>query len=435
MNLIPFTGKPQGTPGPTPGKSILDDRRVRLAMAILLAILGWMVVTIVVQPNTTITMRNVPVDYTYDATTYTSKGLSIVEAPEKTVDLTISGDGYTIGNLTQDDFVVYPDWSSVRSSGEKNLWLRVRCVNSSVDGITVSIAGSDNTVDVVFDVVEEKTMPIQVSTLYLKVRDGYILYNTALSAETVTLSGPSSELNQVASCTAEVSYSEELHSTQTLETKLRFYSENGTEIHFDYVTLSRESVEVTLSVYKLAQLPVNVRFINTPLNFDESVLVYSMSQTSLRVAGPENVIDNLIELAVGTIDLSTFALDKVYEMPISLPSGIVCLDNIKTISVSFDCTNLSTKVLNLPAECIQVINLSSTYQLEVETERLMNVVLCGPKDALETLTAEQVVVLIDANDFPVVLGQQNIACSLYVPSNGKIFALGSYMIQCRITSN
>ena len=93
MNLIPFTGKPQGTSGPTPGKSILDDRRVRLAMAILLAILGWMVVTIVVQPNTTITMRNVPVDYTYDATTYTSKGLSIVEAPEKTVDLTISGDG------------------------------------------------------------------------------------------------------------------------------------------------------------------------------------------------------------------------------------------------------------------------------------------------------------------------------------------------------
>ena len=180
---------------------------------------------------------------------------------------------------------------------------------------------------------------------------------------------------------------------------------------------------------------MNVRFINTPLNFDESVLVYSMSQTSLRVAGPENVIDNLSELAVGTIDLSTFALDKVYEMPISLPSGIVCLDNIKTISVSFDCTNLSTKVLNLPAECVQVINLSSTYQLEVETERLMNVVLCGPKDALETLTAEQVVVLIDANDFPVVLGQQNIACSLYVPSNGKIFALGSYMIQCRITSN
>ena len=35
-------------------------------------------------------------------------------------------------------------------------------------------------------------------------------------------------------------------------------------------------------------------------------------------------------------------------------------------------------------------------RLTVETERLMNVTLCGPKAALETLTPEQVVVEIDA---------------------------------------
>ena len=71
----------------------------------------------------------------------------------------------------------------------------------------------------------------------------------------------------------------------------------------------------------------------------------------------------------------------------------------------------------------------------VETERLMNVTLCGPKGTMETLTPEQVVVEIDAEDFSVATGQQNIACRLYVPSNGKIFALGSYVLQCRIESN
>ena len=55
--------------------------------------------------------------------------------------------------------------------------------------------------------------------------------------------------------------------------------------------------------------------------------------------------------------------------------------------------------------------------------------------ALETLTPEQVVIEIDADDFSVAIGQQNIACRLYVPSNGKIFALGSYVLQCRIESN
>ena len=173
-------------------KSILDDRRIRLALSILGAIVAWMIVTIIVQPGTTNTIYNVPVDYTYDSSVYTSRGLSIVSAEDKTVNLKISGDGYTIGSLSANDFVVYPDWSSVRDSGEKSLRLQVRSQSTLLTGVSVSIDG-DNTVDVVFDVVEEKTLPIQVTTNYLKIADGYILYGTDISKETVTLSGPSTE--------------------------------------------------------------------------------------------------------------------------------------------------------------------------------------------------------------------------------------------------
>ena len=81
-------------------KNILDDRRIRLALSVLGAIVAWMVVTIIVQPGTTNTNYNVPVDYTYDSAAYTSRGLSIVSAEDKTVNLKISGDGYTIGGLT-----------------------------------------------------------------------------------------------------------------------------------------------------------------------------------------------------------------------------------------------------------------------------------------------------------------------------------------------
>lgn len=91
--------------------------------------------------------------------------------------------------------------------------------------------------------------------------------------------------------------------------------------------------------------------------------------------------------------------------------------------------------MNLPASCVQVINLPSTYTLTVETERLMNVTLCGPAGSLEALNPEQVVIEIDADDFYVAIGRQNIACRLYVPANDKIFALGSYVVQCKIESN
>ena len=416
-------------------KNILDDRRIRLALSILLAVIAWMVVTIIVQPGTTNTIYNVPVDYSYDSAAYTSRGLSIVSAEDKTVNLKISGDGYTIGGLTASDFVVYPDFSSVRDSGEKNLRLLVRGANGLLNGVTVTMEGSDNTVDVVFDVVEEKTLPVTITTNYLTIADGYILYSTDVSKETVTLSGPSSELDKVATCTAEVTYTGELNESVTLSTPLRFYTAGGKEVTFEYTQLEESSVDVTLQVYKMATLPVNVNFINAPKDFDDSVLVYALSRKELKVAGPTAKIDQLSTLPIGSIDLSTFALNKSYEMPIELPMDIYLLDNISTITVSFDCSNLETKTMNLPSSCVQVVNLPSTYQLTVETDRLMNVTLCGPKGAMETLTPEQVVVEIDAEDFSVATGQQNIACRLYVPSNGKIFALGSYVLQCRIDSN
>ena len=416
-------------------RSILDDRRIRLALSILGAIVAWMIVTIIVQPGTTNTIYNVPVDYTYDSSVYTSRGLSIVSAEDKTVNLKISGDGYTIGSLTASDFVVYPDWSSVRDSGEKTLRLLVRGANGMLNGVTVTIDGSDNMVDVMFDVVEEKTLPVTVTTNYLTISDGYILYSTEVSKDMVTLSGPSSELDKVTTCTAEVTYNGELTSPVTLDTSLRFYTRSGREVEFEYTTLETDSVEVTLQVYKLATLPVEVSFINAPRDFDPSVLVYSLSKKTLNVAGPESQIDRLSTLSVGTIDLSTFALDKVYEMPIELPSGIRLLDNISSITVSFDSSRLETKTMNLPASCVQVINLPSTYTLTVETERLMNVTLCGPAGSLEALNPEQVVIEIDADDFYVAIGQQNIACRLYVPANDKIFALGSYVVQCKIESN
>ena len=192
-----------------PKRNLLNDRRIRLLLSLLGAVIAWMAVTIVVQPGTTTTIYNVPVDFTYDSAAYTSRGLSIVNAEEKTVNLKLSGDGYTIGSLSANDFVVYPDWSSVRDSGEKPAF-QVRSQSTLLTGVSVSIEGGDNTVDVVFDVVEEKTLPIQVTTNYLKIADGYILYGTDISKETVTLSGPSTELSQVETCTAEVTHNGEL---------------------------------------------------------------------------------------------------------------------------------------------------------------------------------------------------------------------------------
>ncbi len=46
----------------------------------------------------------------------------------------------------------------------------MRGANGLLNGVTVSIEGDDNSVDVVFDVVEEKTLPVTITTNYLPSR-------------------------------------------------------------------------------------------------------------------------------------------------------------------------------------------------------------------------------------------------------------------------
>lgn len=107
-----MSNQPNKTNGAKPAvhkkKNLLDDRRIRLALSVLGAIVAWMVVTIIVQPGTTNTIYNVPVDYTYDSAAYTSRGLSIVSAEDKTVNLKLSGDGYTIGGAQRLGFCGLP---------------------------------------------------------------------------------------------------------------------------------------------------------------------------------------------------------------------------------------------------------------------------------------------------------------------------------------
>ena len=86
-------------PAVPPKRSLLSDRRVRLLLSLLGAVIAWMAVTIVVQPGTTTTIYNVPVDFTYDSSAYTSRGLSIVNAEEKTAAPT-SSKGFAVCILT-----------------------------------------------------------------------------------------------------------------------------------------------------------------------------------------------------------------------------------------------------------------------------------------------------------------------------------------------
>ena len=414
-------------------EKLWGDRRFLLLLSLGIAVLLWLYVTMSVMPNTSTTLSGVPVDFDYDSAKYTTLGLDIVNEPSYTVDLSLSGDGSVLGAARASDFVVYPDYSSVKGAGSQTLNLNVKIINPDLENrVTATIERGRRTVDVVFDTILTKTLPVTVETSGLHIAEGYSLNKVSSSPSEITITGPSTEVSQVTAVVAPLSMEGELSESQLVQVPLKMRDANGKTLDLPYTTMEDNIVDVTVSVYKQVELPLVVNFINVPSYFDVNTLQYSLSQETLLVSGPERVVNNLTELSVGSFDLSTFSLDKDYQMNVELPDGIVSNENVSSVTLSFDTTGMSERSFNVSQ--ISVINVPANYQVEVTTKRINNVVLVGPEEDLEQLSAGSIEARINAEDLQVAVGTQTVAVQIQVPSNPRVFAIGTYPVTGNITS-
>ena len=417
-------------------RALLDDPRSRAVISLLCAVMLWTTVTIAINPGAEITVRGIPVDFTYGAGGYTSLGLDIIDHPEMEVSVYCTGDGVDLGSLNESSFLVYPDYSAVKGSGKVNLPLKVEVNDTRLaNRVTVELAsGQSSTVEIVFDTVVERTFRVSTQIEGLQLAAGYVLNRTTVSPAEITVTGPESELDLINRVVAPVAVNGELADSAIIQAELELRDQYGQPMTLEYAEPSATMADVSFVVNQIATLPLTVDFINTPPGFDVSKLPYTLSQQTLTVSGPTRKIATMTELSVGYFDLSTFAMDDDWALSIELPEDVVNQENVSAVTLSFDSSKLATKTLNVSEDNIRVINLPSNYQLEVETNRINNVVLVGPTEEIENLSASSVVARIDAQDIQVTVGQQNVAVEIYVPSSTGIFAVGTYTVQCAITS-
>ncbi len=416
------------------GEEIRDNNTARLLLSFLIAVLCWMLVINVIQPGTDVTFYDVPVSFSYGSEEYIDNNLHILGEPEAFVNITVEGDGTIIGALSKEDFLVYPDYSNVEEAGETSLKLIVESSSPDASRFTASITGLVQRVTVDFDVIISKKLSVEMTSDSLVIDEGYVLVGTEVSPTEVIVTGPSSEVSLITKVTAQANFPQSLNENYLKTLELQFLDKDGNPVEFVDASADYTEVDIELSVYKKAELPVVVQFINAPSNFDDSVLKYSLSHETLKVIGEEEIINGLTEISIGVIDLSTFAIDKTYEMDIVLPQGIQLQENIGKVTVSFDGSDMATTTLNISNENVQVRNLPSNYTIEFDDERIMNVVLAGPSEAIAELSADSVIAVIDMDNFTIALGEQTIPVSLYVPANNQIFAVGNYTIQSIIES-
>ena len=223
---MPLNKKPDPAAAPAPEEKskhgIWDIPLVRIIVAVFCAIITWFVVTMYFDQEGNVTVMVDEISYTYQASTYTSLGLDLVETPQTgNISVRVEGSTTVIGNITGSDIMVYPRYSTVRGAGEVTLDLAARFVSSDYDNFNIDLTVENPTnITVVFDEVSEKVLPVTADTSQIEIADGFSLNRVSPVPAEVTLTGPTSELEQVASVAAVVPAQSRLNDSVTLEAPL-----------------------------------------------------------------------------------------------------------------------------------------------------------------------------------------------------------------------
>ena len=116
---------------------------------------------------------------------------------------------------------------------------------------------------------------------------------------------------------------------------------------------------------------------------------------SCKVSGNDNVLAQLEELVLGTIELASIPEATTLTFPVVLPTGVTNLSNVTEIQVSVAFPELAVKTFQVTN--ITHKNIPADTEVEILTQS-MQVTLRGPKDMIDQLNPEEISIVVNLAD-------------------------------------
>ena len=399
-------------------------KTLRIILSLVIAFFVWMA-AMLAAPEITKHIKDVPI--TVDIPT--SAMLEVVEGEDTKVSLVLDGKQFEIGNYGPENVRVIADASAITEPGTYEVPLIVSDNGTRSYSVT-SI--SPSTVSLTFEARTKKLLQIQPSITGLTTPDNYIAPENEITLDpsAVEISGAESFISRVERAVIEVNFTREVSSTQSQNSKIVYYDENGNRLETEDISYFHQyvsSVAITIPVKRVATLPLSVSFLNVPENFPEEELSYSLSVDSITVAAEDSVLRNHSSLVLGYIDFKQMNLltSSQMDFAVQLPDGFTDMDDIEVVTVSFDADDLAST--NLSLKNFQIVNIPDGYTATVNDESL-RVHVIGRKSIISGISAGDFVVKVDLSDINLRSGKYEIPVSIYAPTKGFVWAVGEYSV-------
>ena len=414
-------------------RQLFSNTKFLVVFSILVAFIFWIVVALEYAPVIENEIKDIPVKIDMNNSVPDKLGLQIFGQSDYTINVTVRGNRYIVGGdlLTADDFEATAQTAYVDSAGKHSLVVKVTAKDANADYEIIS--KSTDYIEVYFDKYAEKEVEVTpriISELDDYTADDYmfdkadIIYET----KTVKVSGAQTEVNSITAAYADIPIEKKLTQSETIDASVVL--SNGSDLDSKYVKINGESrltVPVTLPVYKMQTSAVSVSFKNTPSDYINSPLLYSISPSRVRVAVLQNGSDTTNSLEIGTIDFANITPSNgSFTFLASNVKTAKFLDGTTSFNVEVNTDGLSTKKLEPNINSIMITGGSGVSAGNVDLSSIGSVTVVGTQTALTSVNANMLEVNIILTNIKLEEGENTVPVTVTLKNSKNCWVSGSY---------
>ncbi len=361
-------------------------------LSLVVAACIWFAIMNIADPVVSQTFSGIPVSVINDDV-ITSRGYQYtVESGDK-VDIICKGKKSIIDGLTSLDFKAEADFKTLNSM--YMVGINVECTTEAASAINIS----QRTENMAVKLEDQATAPFSVRIETIgSVRDGYYCTGLTLSSSLIQVIGAASQVSAVREVVAYVDITDKTE-TFTADSELVVYDVGGEQMDSMKVSLSQDTVSVTVNILKTRAVDIEVVTVGTPaLGYYVEKLDYAPK--TILLAAEDNVLRGMEKLQV---EIDVTGLSKYTESQVMLTeliqnefgSEVYLVDEQPYIVVAATITQFVDRTIEIREQDISVLNVADGLEYTLYVATGQTVTVRGAESILNTLTLPELKLYID----------------------------------------
>lgn len=275
-------------------------------ISLLSAMVLWMYVMAIVDPEETKLFENIPVTIT-NKNELNERDLVIYPEQDLTTNIYVTGKLSNLKKVTKDDINVYGQINNPLE-GNNEIYLKV----STSQRVNYDFKNPVMIVTLEKIISEDKSIKVDITGSGKNNVDNIMLQD---NIDKVSISGPRSLVNKVKRVVGTVKVSGESNNfSQSI--KLEPVDANGKVV--EGVELEKDSVNVNIILLAQKTVPIILKLSDN----SESGVNYTMSQNTVTIKGKKDIVDSINNIETQPVKLSEISPGTSKDIYLQVPSGI-----------------------------------------------------------------------------------------------------------------